>query len=122
MDSVSVRYCFAYGNNRYLPKFEWKEDTGEQTLWIRNSGLVLNYQKPKPYFAVNLMLALQLGWVKKVGKGAYKIGPNLRRHPYESDFKSEKLAPNTDRTSLFTFADYFHVYQGIVYLSKVYDW
>ena len=96
MDTLSVGYCFASGNNKYLPTFEWKKDIDKPSLFIRNSNLVLNYTKPKPYFAVNLTLAKQMGWIRAIAESTYKIGPNLLRHPYENDWKSEKLAPNTD--------------------------
>ena len=32
------------------------------------------------------------------------------------------MDPNTDRTTMFTFSDYLHVYKGAVYFSMVYDW
>ena len=122
LEALSVGYCFASGNNEYLPTFEWKLDMGEPSLWIRNSHLVLNYKKPKPYFAVSLKIALQMDWIVVIAENTYKIGPNLLRHPYDNDWSKEKLSPNTDSTSLFTFGDYLHVYQGIVYFSMAYDW
>ena len=122
LEALSVGYCFASGNNEYLPSFEWKRDMGEPSLWIRNNHLVLNYKKPKPYFAVNLKIALQMGWIVAIAENTYKIGPNLLRHPYDNDWSKEKLSPNTDSTSLFTFGDYLHAYQGIVYFSMAYDW
>ena len=122
LDGTPVGYCFTSGNNQYISKFVWKEEMGEPSLWIRNNHLVLNYTKPKPYFAVNLTLAMQMGWVIAIAENTYKIGPNLLKHPYENDWKNKKLAPNTDKTSLFTFGDYLHVYQGIVYFSMTFDW
>ena len=41
METLPVGFCFASGNNKYVPRFDWREDMGEQMLWIRNSGLVL---------------------------------------------------------------------------------
>ena len=122
LDTLSVGYCFASGDKEYLPTFEWKQDMGEPSLWIRNNQLMLNYTKPKPYFAVNLKVALQMGWIVAIADSVYKIGPNLLRHPYANKWANEKLAPNTDTTSLFSFGDYLHVYQGIVYFSMAYDW
>ena len=122
LESLPVGYCFAIGNREYIPSFEWTTDNGEPSLWIHNSRLVLNYTKPHPYFAANLQVALHMGWIEAIAENTYKIGPNLLRHPYENRWTNEKLAPNTDTNSLFTFGDYLHVYQGIVYFSMTYDW
>ena len=122
MDALPIGYCFAIGNKDYIPTFEWSNVHAEDTLWIRNSRLVLNYTKPHPYFAVNLSLAEHMGWIVVVAENTYKIGANVLRHPYGHQWTQEKLAPNTDTTSLLTFGDYLHVYQGIVYFSMTYDW
>ena len=85
LDAMPVGYCFASGNNEYIANFVWKDDMGEPSLWIRNNHLVLNYTKPKPYFAANLTLAIQMGWVIAIAENTYKIGPNLLRHPFENE-------------------------------------
>ena len=122
LDELPVGYCFAIGNKEYIPTFEWQTHNGEETLRIHNSRLVLNYTKPFPYFAVNLSVAQHMGWIAKAGETTYKIGPNVLRHPYENHWTQEKLAPNADPNSMFTFGDYLHVHQGIVYFSMTYDW
>ena len=106
----------------YAPRYEWKDEAGVPTLWIRNLKTNVSFNKVRPYLGFNLVLAQTMGWVVKKEDGSYGLGPNLLMHPLLNQPKNPKVAASADKNQLLTFTDYVQVYRGMVYLAMVVDW
>ena len=122
MKKLLVGYNLSTAERDYAPRYEWQEEAGVPTLWIRNVKTNVSYNKTRPFLGFNLVLAQTMGWLVKKEDGSYALGPNLLMHPLLSQPKNPKVAASADKNQLMTFTDYVQVHRGFVYLSMVVDW
>ena len=122
MKKLYTGYNLSTDSVDYAPRYEWKDEAGVPTLWIRNVKTNVSFNKSRPYLGFNLVLAQTMGWVVKQEDGTYALGPNLLMHPLLNQPKNPKVAASADKNQLFDFTDYVQVHRGFVYLSMVVDW
>ena len=115
-------YAFADDTNR------WRLDVSAQdnnTTWLlRPYKIDSTKRKSVPYFAINLILAQQMGWVVETASKVYAVGPNLLVE-LPDGMTSVKPDPATCLNSKVTFTKPIHVVStvdGLVYLSSVFNW
>ena len=122
MKKLYTGYNLSTAEVDYTPRYEWQEEAGVPTLWIRNVKTNVSYNKTRPFLGFNLVLAQTMGWLVKKDDGSYTLGPNLLMHPLLSQPKNPKVAASADKNQLITFTDYVQVHRGMVYLAMVVDW
>ena len=106
----------------------WRLDISAQdnnTTWLlRSYKIDSTKRKPYPYFAMNLILAQQMGWVKETASNVYAVGPNLLMELADG-IAGVKPDPSTCNNTKLTFTQPIHVVSkidGLVYLSSVFNW
>ena len=92
------------------------------TTWLlRFTDINPTNQKSVPYFAINLLLAQRMGWIKETASGVYDVGSNLIME-LQNNQTTVKPDPATYKNSQFTFTKPIHVANGLVYLSSTFLW
>ena len=109
MKKLYTGYNLSTDSVDYAPRYEWKDEAGVPTLWIRNVKTNVSFNKSRPYLGFNLVLAQTMGWLVKKEDGTYALGPNLLMHPLLSQPKNPKVAASADKNQLFAFTDYAQV-------------
>ena len=103
----------------------WRLDMSAQdnnTTWLlRSYKIDSTKRKTYPYFAMNLILAQQMGWVKETASNVYAVGPNLLME-LPDGIVGVKPDPATCNNTKVTFTQPIHVKDGLVYLSSVFNW
>ena len=106
-------------------KDRWRLDISAQdnyTTWLlRSYKIDSTKRKSVPYFAINLILAQQMGWVVETASKVYAVGPNLLME-LPDGMTSVKPDPATCLNAKFTFTQPIHVVDGLLYLSSVFSW
>ena len=112
-------YAFEDGKNR------WRLDVSAQdnyTTWLlRSYNIDSTKRKSVPYFAINLILAQQMGWLVETARNVFAVGPNLLME-LPDGMTGVKPNPATCLNAKFTFTQPIHVQEGLVYLSSVFSW
>ena len=112
-------YAFEDDKNR------WRVEVSAQdnyTTWLlRSYKIDSTKRKSVPYFAMNLILAQQMGWVVETASKVYAVGPNLLME-LPDGMTGVKPNPATCLNAKFTFTQPIHVQDGLVYLSSVFNW
>ena len=112
-------YAFADDKNR------WRLDVSAQdnyTTWLlRSYKIDSTKRKSVPYFAINLILAQQMGWVVETASKVFAVGPNLLMELADG-ITGVKPDPATCLNTKVTFTHPIHVKDGLVYLSSVFSW
>ena len=112
-------YAFADDKNR------WRLDVSAQdnyTTWLlRSYKIDSTKRKSVPYFAINLILAQQMGWVVETASKVFAVGPNLLME-LPDGITGVKPNPATCLNANVTFTQPIHVKDGLVYLSSVFSW
>ena len=92
------------------------------TTWLlRFTDIDPTNQKSVPYFAINLLLAQRMGWIKETASNVYDVGSNLLMEPPNNQ-TFVKPDPATCKNRQFTFTKPVHVADGLVYLSSTFLW
>jgi len=106
-------------NNGWRIKFE---STYYNTRWqLTHSYIDSTSNKPSPYFAVNLVLAENMGWVVATSENTYEIGPNLRLM-LPGGVHAVKPNPASCNNAKFTFTTPIHVTEGLLWLCSSFTW
>ena len=103
----------------------WRLDISAQdnyTTWLlRSYKIDSTKRKSVPYFAINLILAQQMGWIVETASNVYAVGPNLLME-LPDGITGVKPDPTTCLNAKVTFTQPIHVKDGLVYLSSVFSW
>ena len=112
-------YAFEDDKNR------WRLDISAQdnyTTWLLRSYKIDSTKtKRVPYFAINLILAQQMGWVVETASNVYAVGPNLLME-LPDGMTGVKPNPATCLNIVFKFTQPIYVADGMVFLSSVFNW
>ena len=115
---LSTGYAFEDSKDR------WRIDISAQdnyTTWLlRSYKIDSTKRKGVPYFAINLILAQQMGWVVEIASNVYAVGPNLLME-LPDGMTGVKPDPATCLNVKFTFTQPIHVVDGLQYLSSVFS-
>ena len=116
---LSTGYAFKDDKN------EWRLNISAQdnyTSWLLQADKIDSTKmKRVPYFAINLILAQQMGWVVETARNVFAVGPNLLMELPEG-IASVKPDPSTCRNRTFTFTHPIYVADGMMFLSSVFNW
>ena len=97
-------------------------DEDNYTTWLlRFTDIDPTNQTSVPYFAINLLLAQQMGWIKETASNVYDVGSNLITE-LQNNQTTVKPDPANCKNSQFTFTKPIHVANGSVYLSSTFLW
>ena len=97
-------------------------DEDNYTTWLlRFTNIDPTNQKSVPYFAINLLLAQRIGWIKETASNVYNVGSNLIME-LQNNQTTVKPDLATCKNSQFTFTKPIHVANGLVYLSSTFLW
>ena len=97
-------------------------DEDNYTTWLlRFTNIDPTNQKSVPYFAINLLLAQRMGWIKETASNVYNVGSNLIME-LQNNQTTVKPDLATCKNSQFTFTKPIHVANGLVYLSSTFLW
>ena len=106
-------------------KNRWRLDISAQdnyTTWLlRSYNIDSTKMKRVPYFAMNLILAQQMGWVVETASKVYAVGPNLLLE-LPDGMTGVKPDPTSCRNAAFTFTQPIHIVDGMLFLSSVFNW
>ena len=92
------------------------------TTWLlRFTDINPTNKKSVPYFAINLLLAQRMGWIKETASSVYDVRSNLIME-LQNNQTTVKPDPATYKNSQFTFTKPIHVANGLVYLSSTFLW
>lgn len=97
-------------------------DEDNYTTWLlRFTDIDPTNQTSVPYFAINLLLAQQMCWIKETASNVYDVGSNLITE-LQNNQTTVKPDPANCKNSQFTFTKPIHVANGLVYLSSTFLW
>ena len=97
-------------------------DEDNYTTWLlRFTNIDPTNQKSVPYFAINLLLAQRMGWIKETASNVYNVGSNLIME-LQNNQTTVKPDLATCKNSQFTFTKPINVANGLVYLSSTFLW
>lgn len=84
------------------------------TIWLlRFTDIDPTNQKSVPYFAINLLPAQRMGWIKETANNVYDLGSNLIME-FQNNQTSDKPDPASCKNRKFTFTKPIHVADGFV--------
>ena len=103
----------------------WRIDVSAQenyTTWLlRHYKIDSTNRKSVPYFAINLILAKQMGWVVETANNVFEVGPNLLMELPDGT-ASVKPDPAKCLNAKFTFTQPIHEVDGLLYLCSTFSW
>ena len=112
-------YAFEDAKNRW--RLEVSAQDNYTTWLLRSYNIDSTKRKSVPYFAINLILAQQMGWLVETARNVFAVGPNLLME-LPDGMTGVKPNPATCLNAKFTFTQPIHVQEGLVYLSSVFSW